>query len=244
VLQGIPALISPEISAKYGQIFDRDDARISAIRSKYSEEFKRIDAVFGSDAGAIAFLMDPSVVLTAKGVQAGASPVLDLVGAFTDDTTVRRRITTLRSVLGMSEGLMLEEDADELVQFIREISPALDGSAKIAEMRQAVESTVNNSFNDVMDVAEQVSDARTLEQLESIIGKRINVRSVEELEGDDEEAAKLLILQTAKSSTLTTLAQALRMNAKELESLDIEDSELSKAAETAASRVEGMIDNG
>ena len=231
VAKGIPSLVVPFLSTNYDQIFAREEQRQQAIERKYADVFNRARSIWQGEAGKIAFMLNPVLMMTEKVSEVGAKESLDLADALSGfDPDVRARTSRARQDLGLGESislgqsLIMEGDAEDVVMDLfndQEFQTALKQSRVVKDIINSAQAMKNESLNALKDIAQKIAEVRTPEDAERLFRRAFNTSVIDRLPDDLKQQATNSLLASIKVSSLRSIADTLQMQLNELEEIDI-----------------------
>jgi hypothetical protein len=232
--------IIPAMNSDYGELFDHERQQLEKIKQEYAEVYDASwDALKQNDAVWASFLAYPAAFLTAKAVLKAPGKVMNLLsilsGGEMDDffSKVKKKYrmedghSTPSGKERHSSGggdkignyfeSVLREDNDKKKQSIgdvlsdrRVLKKAL-GSPLAQRMQSDAQKIVKGTLKQAFEKASKVASAKSLEDLQKIVGKQIKgMDTIAKADPAQRKAAEAQLLIMVKKS-------AKEMYAKELE---------------------------
>lgn len=178
-IKGIPSLIIPAIEPHYDEIYKNEAERRRNIEQMFPEVFNVARKVFPDDATLSLFMINP-VAMTAYAATRGAGDLaLDLVDALSghSPTVVRNTRALRRRTAGGAyhESLKLLEVSaarDRVARllkqpsFMQKVTNA--PSSVVRSIQDQARQAQNSALNDVLELAEEVNNAQSPEDLERL----------------------------------------------------------------------------
>lgn len=224
VLRGIPALVLPGISTKFEKIMQDESRRQSEIERMYPEIFSIARKGFPKDAELFAFMVSPATLMTWALAKMGADLTLDLIDAFSGQspdvmskTKVLRRRTATREALEILE----TSDSTNVAQFIKDAEFVNEFSKlkPVIEISTAFRGLKNDSLHNVIQIADDIANANSIEELESL---DINFQ-LDDAKQKEVASANALgqVLGKVKSTALEALVEKIKKQSIELENVKV-----------------------
>lgn len=251
-LRGIPTLIVPFLSARYDDIFSREERRLQEIQRKYGDVFDKASEVFKGDAKLVAFMLNPGMMLAAAAATESSSAILEIAEAISGQSPeVTSRTTRIRQSLSVSSEstlarLVLEdeqEDKQMLSDLVndRDFQRSINESPKAREIKRDTQDAINSTLNEFREDARKMSAANTFEQVSKLIDQKVVPPAVEGMKPEDLAKSTAVALTQFKHAYIDGITQGLKMAVKEFSTLDIpEGADLTKVYDKVINEIDGM----
>jgi len=188
--EAIATTLIPILKDSYGEIFQKEKQQIDKIRSEYSDVYQATwDAFNEMDVVVAAFAYRPDLFLTAKfakhAPKAAAKLLSVLSGGSLDNVLHGLLKSSGKRHVDHSEGpgmpiesLIREEKDNEpskLEKLItnKKIKQVLAGSPKVQQLAKVGSELVQGTLKDVFSQANNVMNAKSLQDLQSKLGKKL-----------------------------------------------------------------------
>lgn len=212
IKEAVIATAIPFVKGKYEQLRNRERVQIQRINSKYADVYKRVQAgIDFPDFQLALFMRSPGAYLASRILSMSdevAREVTDtLTGRASFDQSIELGTGRVKSKVhwqsyqeGRSPGTLLERvDAKALAS-------ELDKSPVVKSLQQAALQARTATLDEIVSTAKKIASAKTLDNLASILGKRIDVDIPDGVSKDQLDPA----LALAKAAVLGKIVEMLK----------------------------------
>jgi len=202
--EAVVSTLVPFLEAEYGKIFDDEESEIKKLRTEYKDVYEATNKVFQNDASVFAFFAAPGPMVAAmtlkKGPDAavGALKTLDsftggALGWMWGHAEKRNPFDFKRKSLDLSSyrrgGKFIFEDEEKPSKegpkeklkdkkSLQKIAKSLEDSQKLQAAKKEFIAANRNTMKKCYEAAEELSKAKTLEDLQKLTGKKIDLMNV------------------------------------------------------------------
>jgi hypothetical protein len=212
----IMTTLIPFLTDSYEEIFAEQSRAIEKIRSEYQQYIDSTNKALEGDAAMLAFIAFPGASLTGKLASLAPQTAVGLLGIATGGISDEilgggggpRSSGIFDSYARSYRKLMIEQEAKESptlldkLQSKKFVSKLLSRSPQVHDVAKQAREIYKKTLNDAVEEARMVLSAKSLEEVEKIVGKNIhNVKELQSLAPDDRKKEEEEILKKMKLST-------------------------------------------
>lgn len=250
-VKAIPSLIIPFVSTKYENIFAREEARMEQIRKKYGDVFNKTNDIFNKDASLISFMLNPYAMIASKVLSSAPASVLNIVDALSgQDAEVTSRTEKLRNSLGINtkqESLIrlvfeyTSQDTQAVKDLVLDLEDKIKDSSVSKNIKRETQKIINDTLLSFRNDAKKMDDAESFEDIQTIIGKKINVSELEKLPEEEKQTGTSVAAKIMKNAYYEALNKGLELAIEEFKNIDIpEGSDLVKVYKDVVSFINNL----
>lgn len=238
ILRGVGESLYSSSRVHYSKIFDEEKKKLEAVKQQYKDVYDRIDSTFkNGDAALLAFMASPSTFITYMGTKLAAKTakretihlLSALTGGWSDDKIEQASQKSKEFGRWLLDGSIKgtpKEKSEKEVKFKRWyekeiVNPSVEqAKPKIEEMKKASKEIYESALKKAYDYAEKVLSAKSIEQIEKILGSEMDSETKKKIE----EAKKLpqdqqkTIIDQIRAGQKSSLVKPLRDKIGELKS--------------------------
>ena len=247
-LRGIPTLIVPFLSARYDDIFSREQQRLQEIQRKYGDIFDKASEIFKGDAKLVAFMLNPGTMLAAAAVTQAPAAILEIAEAISGQSSEIMRVRRSLSINSESTlaQLVLEDeqsDKEMLLDLVndRDFQRSINDSSKAREIKRDTQKAINDTLNEFRDDARKMAAADTFEKVSKLIDQKVIPPAVQGMKPEDLTKSTAIALTQFKHAYIDGITRGLKMAVKEFSALDIpEGTDLTRIYSKVINEIDSM----
>lgn len=210
IKEAVVATAIPFVKGKYEQLRSRERVQIERINSKYADVYKRVQAGIDFPDFQIAlFMRSPGAYLASRILsmsdEVAKEVTATLTGRATFDQSIDLGSGRVKSKVHWQQ---YQESVSRLVEGpdVKALTAELDKSPVIRSMQKAAIKARTASLDEMVNVARKIAAAKTLDNLSSILGGRIDVDIPDGVSQEQLAPA----LELAKAEILGKIVETLR----------------------------------
>ena len=220
--EAIATTLLPFLSASYDEIFAKEKKDIQKIKNEYKSVYDATNkALMNSDVAMLAFFAYPGTVITtnfAKKSPKASKKILGIVTGGMSDKYLDKYLEKLSSDESSSkkeEGIdfylrgfvnLLSEEKkspklSDVVASKKAVEKLLSISPAAAEMSRNAQEIYKKTLNDAYEQALSILSAKSVEEIEKIVGKKLKgTEKLRDIDPKEKEAGERQLLITVKKS--------------------------------------------
>jgi len=210
----IMTTLIPFLTDSYEEIFDEQARAIEKIRGEYQQYIDSTNKALRGDAAMLAFIAFPGASLTGKLASLAPKTAVGLLGIATGGISDEilgasgpRSSGIFDSYVRSYHKLMIEQDVKksptlfDKLQSKKFVNKLLSRSPQVYDVAKQAREIYKKALNDAVEEAKIVLSAKSLEEVEKIVGKNVhNVKDLQALTPDDRKREEEEILKKMKLS--------------------------------------------